>query len=95
MPAIAYNVTYVPANATLGTSQFCVAQYEMKVTQNSGTELSSLVSSISLSGARTARILTRGGNFSNPNSPGIFAGDLDGTSTGTSTNMGFRCVKSL
>jgi hypothetical protein len=47
------------------------------------------------SGARTLRLVTRGGNFSNSNSPGIFAADFDTAASATSSSFGFRCAKSL
>lgn len=47
------------------------------------------------SGARTDRMITRGGNFSSSNSPGLFAVDFDSATTGTSSSASFRCVKSL
>lgn len=46
------------------------------------------------SGARTGAAITRGGNFSPNNSPGIFAGDTDTAPTATSTSVTFRCVYS-
>jgi len=47
------------------------------------------------SGANSLRTMSRGGNFSSGNGPGIFAGDFDGDATSTSSSAGFRCVKSL
>ncbi len=44
------------------------------------------------SGARTAAALTRGGNFSAANSPGIFAGDTDTSPAAQSASVTFRCV---
>lgn len=44
------------------------------------------------SSARTDRMITRGGNFSSSNSPGLFAADFDSATTGTSSSAGFRCV---
>lgn len=46
-----------------------------------------------LSNAQTGKFLTRGGNFSSGNGPGLFAGDLDSDSTNVSSSAGFRCVK--
>lgn len=47
------------------------------------------------SGSRSDRMITRGGNFSSGNSPGIFAADFDSATTGTSGSASFRCVKNL
>lgn len=47
------------------------------------------------SSSRTDRMITRGGNFSSGNSPGIFAADFDAATTGTSGSASFRCVKNL
>lgn len=46
-------------------------------------------------GVRTGLTITRGGNFSAGNNPGLFAGDVDGMDTSSSTSGGFRCAKSL
>lgn len=46
------------------------------------------------SGARTQRIMSRGGNFGG-NFAGIFSGDLDQAFDGLSGSGGFRCVVSL
>lgn len=47
------------------------------------------------SGAQTNRMITRGGNFSSGNSPGLFAADFDSATSGTSSSGSFRCAKSL
>ncbi len=45
------------------------------------------------SGVRAGRLISRGGNFSASNSPGIYAGDVDGEAATTRpTSGGFRCV---
>lgn len=46
-------------------------------------------------GAQTNKLITRGGNFSSSNSPGIFAADFDSPTTAASGSASFRCVKSL
>jgi hypothetical protein len=43
----------------------------------------------------SGRFLTRGGNFSAGNSPGLFAGDLDSDNATAAGSAGFRCVKNL
>lgn len=45
-----------------------------------------------LSNVRTGRVLTRGGNFSSGNSPGLYAADLDSDAVNVSSSAGFRCV---
>lgn len=47
------------------------------------------------SNSRTERAVTRGGNFSSGNSPGLFAADFDMLITGTGSSGGFRCAFSL
>ena len=44
------------------------------------------------SGSPNGLIITRGGNFSAGNSPGIFGGDIDTTESTTGGSMGFRCL---
>ncbi len=44
------------------------------------------------SGNQTLRVVSRGGNYSASNGPGIFAGDSDASSVGTGSTGGFRCV---
>jgi hypothetical protein len=47
-------------------------------------------------GLRTGRAMSKGGNFSSSNGPGIFATDFDSDpTTSTSWNAGFRCVMAL
>ncbi|MCB0415415.1 MAG: hypothetical protein KDD50_13855 [Bdellovibrionales bacterium] len=43
-------------------------------------------------GSNSLRILSRGGNMSSGNKPGLFAGDADEANTGLSSSGGFRCV---
>lgn len=47
------------------------------------------------SNGRVGKLLSRGGNFSPANSPGIFAGDLDNDAGNVSSSASFRCVKSV
>ncbi|CAN5531517.1 hypothetical protein BH10BDE1_BH10BDE1_17730 [soil metagenome] len=47
------------------------------------------------SGARAGRILTRGGNFSPGNSPGVFAADFDSDTASQSSTGAFRCAKNF
>lgn len=47
------------------------------------------------SGARSGRAISRGGNFSAGNKPGIYAGDLDSPMDYKSSSATFRCVKSI
>lgn len=46
-----------------------------------------------LSGSNTGRVISRGGNFSSSNNPGIYAGDFDDGAASTGSSAGFRCTK--
>ena len=45
-----------------------------------------------LNGAQSAKVITRGGNFSSSNARGIFGGDMDNTASAQNSSGGFRCV---